>query len=351
MEFLFSNLPPMKTKYKDFSEAFDDLLAQSTRIDIAVGYVTADSLIDLKQMLQLNSRIKTLNLTIGMHYFDKFTRGEYDAALTLNDFLMQENRGKVQLVNLFRYHGKLYAFQRKDEILAGIIGSDNLSAISDSGIKTYESSVLLREKGDAEEIYKFISDLTKKCTKNIGELKITEFKQQNLLLDSHENVRKVSPNEYHQAVENETGISFEIPIKTSDKSNLNAYFGKGRESKKTGLIKPRHWYEVELIVPREITKCPGYPKRGTDGAVFDVITDDLWQFKCKVSGDYSKNFRSEGDLKILGKWLKGRMEQAGVLKPGEPVTQKTLQEYGRQSFTFTKTKEKNLWLLDFEAHK
>ena len=107
MEFLFSNLPPMKTKYKDFSEAFDDLLAQSTRIDIAVGYVTADSLIDLKQMLQLNSRIKTLNLTIGMHYFDKFTRGEYDAALTLNDFLMQENRGKVQLVNLFRYHGKL----------------------------------------------------------------------------------------------------------------------------------------------------------------------------------------------------------------------------------------------------
>ena len=150
-----------------------------------------------------------------------------------------------------------------------------------------------------------------------------------------------------------TDISFAIPIKgyeVSPQSNLNVFFGKGRVSK-NGLVKPRHWYEVELIVPKSVTSQPGYPRSKTDEAVFDVITDDGWSFKCKVSGDYSKNFRSEGDLKILGKWLKGRLENAGVLKVGEPVTAKTLNDYGRNTFSLTKTTVPNLWYLDFVVKK
>ena len=100
-----------------------------------------------------------------------------------------------------------------------------------------------------------------------------------------------------------------------------------------------------------MTSQPGYPRSKTDEAVFDVITDDGWSFKCKVSGDYSKNFRSEGDLKILGKWLKGRLENAGVLKVGEPVTAKTLNDYGRNTFSLTKTTVPNLWYLDFGVKK
>ena len=88
-------------------------------------------------------------------------------------------------------------------------------------------------------------------------------------------------------------------------------------------------------------------KEKTDDAIFDVITDDGWSFKCKVSGDYSKNFRSEGDLKILGKWLKGRLENAGVLKVGDPVTKETLELYGRDTFTLTKTIRPGIWYLDF----
>lgn len=105
---------------------------------------------------------------------------------------------------------------------------------------------------------------------------------------------------------------------------------------------------MELIVPKTVTSQPGYPQSKTDNAVFDVVTDDGWKFKCKVSGDYSKNFRSEGDLKILGKWLKwSDWKTACVLKTGDPVTMKTLEEYGRSTFTLTKTKTENLWFLDF----
>ena len=150
-----------------------------------------------------------------------------------------------------------------------------------------------------------------------------------------------------------TNISFEIPIKATEKhgkSNLNVFFGKGRMDKR-GLVKPRHWYEAELIVPKEVTSKPGYPQSQTPESVFDVITDDGWKFKCKVSGDYSKNFRSENDLKILGKWLKGRLENAGALKVGEPVTEETLRKYGRYTFTLTKTTIPDLWYLDFEVQK
>ncbi|MCD7873058.1 MAG: NgoFVII family restriction endonuclease [Clostridiales bacterium] len=171
------------------------------------------------------------------------------------------------------------------------------------------------------------------------------------MLDGHEFVKKVSPHDIAAAIQNKTDISFDIPIKpyeVSPQSNLNVFFGKGRESK-NGLVKPRHWYEVELIVPKTITCQPGYPQSKTDDAEFDVITDDGWSFRCKVSGDYSKNFRSEGDLKILGKWLKGRLENAGVLKVGEPVTAETLKNYGRDTFTLTKTNIPGTWFLDFEV--
>lgn len=186
-------------------------------------------------------------------------------------------------------------------------------------------------------------------TKNIAELEIETFNEGNSLLDGHEFVDKVSAKDVAAAMCAMTDISFEIPIKPYDispQSNLNVFFGKGRESK-NGLVKPRHWYEVELIVPKEVTNKPGYPQSKTDNAVFTVITDDGWSFKCKVSGDYSKNFRSEGDLKILGKWLKGRLENAGVLTVGNPVTANTLKNYGRSSFTLTKTTIPEIWFLDF----
>ena len=82
-----------------------------------------------------------------------------------------------------------------------------------------------------------------------------------------------------------------------------------------------------------------------------MVTDDGWSFKCKVSGDSSKNFRSEGDLKILGKWLKGRLENAGALKVGDPVTEDTLRLYGRDTFTLTKTERYGIWYLDFGVRK
>ncbi len=110
-------------------------------------------------------------------------------------------------------------------------------------------------------------------------------------------------------------------------------------------MKPRPWYEVELIVSNTITKQDGYPFHQT----FTVITDDGWQFQCKTSGDFSKNLRSENDLKTLGKWIKGRLEVSGCLKTGEMITPEVLQKYGNDQFELRSTDKPDLWLLSFKG--
>lgn len=348
MELLFSNLPPMRTKMPAFADTFYSLLPRTSQLDIAVGYITSDSLIELKKVIELN-HIEKMNLTIGMHYIDKFTEAEYKTALDLNDYLRSNECGEVRLVTPFRFHGKIYSYSNRQGAFAGIIGSNNLSSIVESNSRVYEASVLIEDTFYVKQMQKFIHELNRTSTENISVLDIHQFKKANPLLENHEHVELVDTAALAQCLSNRTDISFEIPIKGSEvspQSNLNVFFGRGRVSK-NGLVKPRHWYEVELIVPKNITSQAYYPQSQTDESVFDVITDDGWKFKCKVSGDYSKNFRSENDLKILGKWLKGRLENAGVLSVGEPVTNDTLRRYGRNTFTFTKTTIPNLWYLDF----
>lgn len=351
MEFLFSNYKPLDTPYRTFADTFYSLIPEATRMDIAVGYITADSLAELKQTVAYNANIETLNLLIGMHRWDKFTKLEYNAASDLNDYLRGEGRGEVRLVTPFKFHGKLYCYSDSSGAFAGIIGSNNLSSIVESGSRTYEASSLFREEEYAKKMRSFIEELSVKATDNLADCEISDFRQNNPLLENHEHVEKIPHDRLADCVSALTDTRFVIPLvkdgKVPEKSNLNVFFGKGRLVTRTGVIQPRHWYEVELIVPSTVTSLAGYPQKETAGAVFDVITDDGWKFSCKVSGDYSKNFRSEDDLKNLGKWIKGRLENAGVLAVGQPVTPETFRQYGRDNFSLTKVGTGNLWYLDF----
>lgn len=349
MEILSSNYPPMKTSHPTFSETFYTLLSKATRLDIAVGFVSSDALLELQKIMELNTRIRTLNLIIGMHYFDKFTKLQYEAAKRLNMYLESERRGKVYVVTAFPYHGKLYVYHDANGPSDAIIGSSNLGGIVEAGRRLYESSVLIKDVKIVQDIWNFVVGLRETSSEPIQDVAVTQFKEENPLLEGQEHVTRVSINEFNNIVGSITNVKFEIPIKpfeVSPHSNLNAFFGKGRKAK-NGIVKPRHWYEVELIVPKAITGLDSYPKSGTADATFTVVTDDRWLFRCKVSGDYSKNFRSEGDLTILGKWLKGRLENIGALKIGSPVTRQTLEDYGRDTFTLAKTKMAGVWYLDF----
>ncbi len=345
-ELLLANRLPVKTKHRTFYDAFSGMLNEADELYIAVGYITAESLAELKRLAELNG-INYLSLTIGMHHVEKFTRSQYYAAKALGEFLMKNSRGEVRVVTSFKYHGKMYLAGKNSEIFAGIIGSDNLSSIMDDSRSAYEASLFVRDRQIIADMKLFADSLNKNASVLIDEYSTDSFRDKDVsALMGQEGVEH---SDTHETIGTKfTGLSFEIPISTEPKSSLNIYFGEGRRQS-SGVIIPRHWYEAELIVPKRITQQEGYPQAKTESAVFDVITDDGYKFRCKVSGNDSKNLRSEGDLKILGRWLKGRMEEAGVLKAGEPVTEKVLADYGRKTLTLSQTSTPNLWYIDFSV--
>lgn len=355
MEFLFSNIPPLRTEFSAFYEKFYSLIPKSSRIDIAVGYVSAESLIELKRIIELNENIQQLNLVVGMHYYEHFTKIQYNAAMLLNEYLRDANKGEVKLVNAFKYHGKLYSYSTPEGPFAGIIGSNNLGCIVGTGSRPYESALLIREHSQVLQMRQFIEQLSMRASRNIAELEISDFNKVNPVLQGHESVRMISNADLHRIQSSLSGIVYEIPVKTEAKSNLNCYFGKGRENTSTHVILPRHWYEAEIIVPTSIRKLPDYPRgsaKGQPDPEFRVYTDDGYSFMCQVNGGsepgyWNKNLRSSGDLTILGKWIKGRLENEGVLRVGEILTDDTLQQYGRTSITMTRIQDTDDWYFDF----
>lgn len=351
IQLLASNHNPLRTKHPAFYDRFYDLLARTHLLRIGVGYITQDSLAELLQVVNKN-RKPNVELVIGMHHFQGFEKPQLLAAQKLHTFLTQEKMGGVFVSTGFPYHGKAYSFSdASGKVFAGIVGSNNLSSIVQSTSRVYESAVCIEGEPALGDLDRFLQDLIKVCPSVEG--LDTRIVQNSAPLHNIQEAEQVANIQLAHYINIATGAHFKIPLKADPlkhgKSNLNVYFGKGRVNPRTGIEIPRPWYEVEIIVPKDVTDKPSYPDPSVNGGVFTVITDDGWKFNCKVSGDYSKNLRSEGSLSILGRWIKGRLENEGLLTPGEMITDSMLQKYGRNTLDLINTKEANVWLLKFDT--
>jgi len=349
MSLLLSNLSPLRTQFKTYSKVFKELLESSDQLHIASGYISTDSAVDLKTIIETNGGPR-LELCVGMHYFDGLSASQLDALRSLDETLRSNKLGQVYMVTTFPFHGKLVSFTKDESLIGSILGSSNLTNIVE-GQRQYEADYLFNNAdATAPEIRDFIKELIEVSSRPLSELEIKPTLPENNLLKDQVGVIKLIDTKLLATKQQLSELTFEIPLKGdgSEKSGFNTTFGKGRENAQ-GFVMPRSWYEVELIVPKTITTNIDYPQASPHNheGGFDVITDDGWSFRCKTSGDFSKNLRSEDDLKILGRWLKGRMENSGVLKPGDLVTDNTLAEYGRATLTMTKLEDSSAWYLDF----
>jgi hypothetical protein len=349
VELLNSNFQPLKTPSQKFSDVFFDLFvnkASSTRI--ASGYVSEESIADLITLYDTGYN-KPLNLIVGMHYFEGFSYGQYYALLHLADILSAKKAGGIFVSRVMKYHGKIYSFCENGRY-SSIIGSSNLTKIAlakeTAAERVYDTDLYIHDEAITADIDKFITDLQEKFCNDFKTLKFEDLNiiEPANLFENYLSVEKASIEDMQNQL---TDVVFDIPLKTEEKSNLNVYFGKGRKNFANGSILPRDWYEIEVIVPSVITRKKDYPRNEQ----FWVITDDGYKFECKTSGDYSKNFRSASDLKILGRWIKGRMENRRVLKTGDKVTEEALANYGRHSVRLTKMKTAHTWHLDFRGRK
>ena len=338
MELVYTSAKPLQPD-KSFADSFIDLMGDADHIKLATGYVSEDSLLFLFENFHNNKALKC-DLIIGMSNFDGITKSQHAIAVELCDFLQKSRRGSVSVCAAFPYHGKLYCYYKDSAHFASIAGSANLSQLIPKTRQRNFNTKILDAKMLAE-IDSYYDDLQKHC-ESVLTWKAKISRETNTRLRGCIGVKQVSRKEHAAIVKTRKSLHFKLPLKAEKKSNLNICFGKGRENTKKGIIKPRSWYEFEVIVSKTITSQKGYPKNQT----FIVYTDDGWAFECKTQGDYAKNFRSTGGLAILGMWAKGRLQDAGVVKPGDFITPEMLEKFGKKNLILTATSDPNIWLLN-----
>jgi hypothetical protein len=358
VEILTSNFNPLALTTKTFISRWEELFQSADALKIGIGYASNDSILYLKKLIELNQP-KKLEICLGMAYFEGLSKSQFEATHDLNQFLVTHQIGKVSISRAFPFHGKIQYFSSAEGEDTFLLGSSNLSNIVPlKGItrRNYEVDIEISDTNTCKEIDNLLHglfvDASTPFDDIFGEIQIKE--NQNSLLSSRSDVQEVGSEKVSNVISHLLPNCFEIPLKDAPKSNLNAYFGEGRVNQQ-GFVKPRHWYEVEIIVDQAVQRSgKNYPANQD----FVAYTDDGHRFLMRTSGDYGKNLRSKDDLTILGRWIKGRMEANGALKSGELLTTTSLNLYGRSTITLTQTslyeqelenKELPVWYVDFSA--
>ena len=132
---------------------------------------------------------------------------------------------------------------------------------------------------------------------------------------------------------------------TKDRSYLNLHLSKGRKNSKTGKIKPRPWYEMELWVG---DNYPELPKEFTVETPVGVMK--LHRTSNAKAGEKEKGMKKlagkGSDRAVFGKWLKNRIYEGTELNEGDIIDIDTLEEYGTKTIDFYNIGESH-FLLKF----
>lgn len=377
MKFLYSNMLPigMPEEGSEFSAEATQRIAVSDKVEIAVGYVSRASLLELDRLVR-EAGVSHVVLTIGMYYVEGMPESSYHTACEINDAWARDGIGEIRLVKVCKFHGKLYCFYNQDGPACAIIGSTNLGAmkLEASNRRQYEVSALTEDSHECEEIAAFIAHLNEEAySANIRAIPdIPLIREQNVALNNVDTVSRVPISDVDVYRHNLTDTSFVIPIKVPayderhmddnrhfTKSNINVCYAAPRSARRS-----RDWYETQITVDKRLTRLPGYPEKNVP---FFVITDDGYRIKVHTTSDGNKQLSAVGDELILGRWIKGRLAAAGLVTPVNDtqrdqersgmITKEMLQRYGCDSLVLSKTTRKaydgdvllDVWLLSFEA--
>lgn len=350
MELLFTKNPILRSMGSHAIEDFyGKCVERADVLNIATGFITNDSIAELNRILHFHEFRFSVNLLIGMHYINGFTELQYNSIKRLNEVLLNRNAGNIYLSTNALFHGKMYSFMSGNECIGAFLGSSNLGSFVGTSNDMIETDAIF----EAEEAY----DLNQKILKVISILgtpfadapEVTKFNSpEQEIFTNNPNVKKRTEGETEYYKRNRNGKIFRIPLKTEPKSHLNTYFGAGKIK---GRFSRRDWYEVELILSKKLTNREILPWIYDVGkkqhCMFEVVTEDGYEFTCSCQGDYGKNLRSSNDLRVLGRWIKGHMENVGALNVGEPITEEMLQRFGHFALLLQKTSE-DKWFLSFE---
>lgn len=378
MKLLYSNILPLGTSegQQTIIDCFNEQIAKSDRVEIAVGYISRAALEELDNLVEEHN-ISNICLTIGMYFIEGMPEGSYNTALEINKKWTETGIGEIKVVKAFKYHGKVYCFYKDGQPFSAIIGSANLGVIKldANNRRQYEISSITDDATECKEIAEFLEKLkAQNCSDNIANITgMPIVREVNTSLSGIDTVTQIPQTGVQLYEQHKTDVSFVLPLKVPaynerhmddgkhfTKSNINVSYAAPRSKRKS-----RDWYETQLTVSKAITRSEGYPEKNKP---FFVVTDDGYWFKAHTTSDGNKQFSAVGDELILGRWIKGRLAAAGLVTPVNDtqadtdrkgmITKEMLQAYGCDSLVLSKTDQKALdedgteldvWVLSFET--
>lgn len=378
MKLLYSNILPLGINEDEETilECFNEQIQKADRIEIAVGYVSNASLIELDKMVEECS-ISEVCLNIGMYYIEGMPEGAYHTAIRINRKWMEANSGEIRIIKTMKYHGKVFCFYKEGIPFSAIIGSANLGVIKleANNRRQYEIAAFTEEVEEVLKIAQHIDSLKQSnCSENIETINnMPLVREKNMALNEVELVTSVPRSNVEFYERCKSYVSFFLKLKVPKaterhiddgkhytKSNINVCYAAPRSKRKS-----RDWYETQLTVGADVYRMEGYPEKNKP---FFVVTDDGYWFKAHTTSDNNKQFSAVGDELIMGRWLKGRLAAAGIVKPVNDtakdidrlgmITEEMLKEYGCDRLEFKKTGQTALdengepldvWMLSFIA--
>lgn len=321
------------------SELFALLQTDSERrLNAVTGYVGNETVRQLISNVEQNPSLGVA-LVVGMAAKEGLSERTYKSLGELSN-LLRSNRGHsgYDESNVYFYfsgpkgererglHAKAYRVTGPgiDEL---IVGSSNFSRSGLSHRGNVEASLWAESARTRSDFDSFFNDLLTDGYSFVPYEKVQDFPIKGRSVKKARNqaglVRVVAPRDFKAFPFVDVDLSKNIDSKT--RSNLNVCFGRGRWSRTTGVVRPRDYFEAEIIVPNEVNSLPEYPVGD-----FLAVTSDGFQFEARTQGSYNKNLRSKEDLGLLGLWIKSLLNSAGALDIGnqEAVTSETFENYG-----------------------
>lgn len=333
----------------DFDSVLTRQLNSCTEVDIAVGFCGLDMVKKYRPKLEKIASRGRVRLILGMYRYDgALTKTLYTELCDLHRNLTaiaKANRiqGTGVRITQIDYHGKIYRLVC-GQAARYYVGSNNFSG---AGLSSRLEACTVPPQEDYPSIDQYIEWLAD------GSRSVTVDKLQfrNSAADPTQ-LSSISPIRTLPSHLTVIG-TMRIKLRPSEQpvSSLNLSQGKGRLNKQSGTYSPRPWYEAEITTQPAERSNPLYPKvvapktiikngkiRHDNHFEFDAYLSDgvlYWPCKLYTYSDNSKALASS-PRSVLGEFLKGRLEKAGVLRRGETITANTLAEYGTDYVTLTK---------------
>lgn len=380
MSLIYTNILPVGilAGQQTIQECILENISKAEKIDIAVGYVSKASLIELERLVE-EYNIQDITLTMGMYYFEGMPESTYRTAINLNEHWKNSGIGEIRLTRSFKYHGKVFCFYKNGIPFATVCGSANLGVmkLEASNLRQFEIANVTEDTNECEAFAALINrikgNICSRCIDEFDDIRL--IREVNTSLVNIEDVLQVPQTQVKLYEKYKSSISFELPLKVPafderfmddgkhyTKSNLNVSYAAPRNARKS-----RDWYETQLTVAKEITRMEGYPEKNKP---FFVITDDGYWFKVHTTSDGNKQFSAVGNELIMGRWIKGRLAAAGLVVPVNDtgrdvertgmITKEMLKAYGCSHLVLTKTTQQaaddegnvlDVWTFSFAGNE